>query len=128
MELTRRGIEAFQRGDVSFIQELMTPDVVLIEPPEVPGSRTFVGPAGVREAIEAWPTEWEDFRLDLVEVIDVSDDAIISVTHQQGRGRTSGIEAEFEVLFVSHLRNGKTARLEMFFTRKQALEAVGLED
>src|SRR5271169_747787 len=102
----------------------MTPDVVLIEPPEVPGARTFTGHTGVREAIEAWPTEWEDFRLDLVEILDVSDDAIISVTHQQGRGRTSGIETDFEVFFVAHLRNGKTARLEMFFNREQALKAV----
>ena len=73
-----------------------------------------------------WPTQWEDFRMDLVEIIDAGDDAVVSVTRHRGRGRESGIEMDFEVFYVHRLRHGRLARLEMFFSREQALEAGGL--
>jgi len=34
----------------------------------------------------------------------------------------------FHVFYVHHLRDGKLARMEMFFSREQALEAVGLSE
>jgi ketosteroid isomerase-like protein len=73
-----------------------------------------------------WPTQWEDFRLDLTEVLDVSDDLYVAVTRHRGRGRESGVEMDFEVFYVHRLCDGKLARLDMFFTREQALKAAGL--
>jgi ketosteroid isomerase-like protein len=123
----RRGWEAVERGDFTELGEMVTPDVVIVQPPEVPDSKTYEGRAAVMEAWEDWPTQWEEFRLDLVEIIDVSDDVLISVTRQRGRGLNSGIKMDFEVFFVALLRDGLTARMEMFFGRKQALTAAGLE-
>jgi ketosteroid isomerase-like protein len=128
VELARRGWEAVQRQDFAWLADNVTPDVVIIQPPEVPDAKSYEGRTAVIEAWEDWPAEWEDFRLDLVEIIDVSEDVLISVTRQRGRGLHSGIETDFEVFFVTHLRDGKTARMEMFFGRDQALKAVGLEE
>ena len=75
-----------------------------------------------------WPTQWEDFRIDLLEVIDAGDDVCVSVTRHRGRGSGSGIEMDFQVFYVQHGRNGKLARLEMYLSREQALEAVGLSE
>jgi ketosteroid isomerase-like protein len=66
--------------------------------------------------------------MDLIEIIDVRRDVLVSVTHDRGRGRESGIEMDFEVFYVSRFRDGKQARLEMCFTREQALDAVGLRE
>ena len=48
----------------------------------------------------------------------------MSVTRHLGRGRESGIEMDFEVFYVHRGRDGKLARMEMFFNREQALEAA----
>lgn len=124
MELTRRAFEAVGRGDFEFAQDLMTPDVVIVQPPEVPDAKTYEGRDAVRRSWEDWPRQWENFRMDLVEVIEVDEDTAIAVSRQRGRGRDSGIEMDFEVFFLSRSREGLTARIEMFFSREQALAAA----
>jgi ketosteroid isomerase-like protein len=78
----------------------------------------------MRAALEDWPTQWEDFRMSLVDVIDVSDDVVVSISRHRGRGRESGIEMDFEVCYVHHLAGGKLTLMEMYFSREQAVEAA----
>ena len=125
VDLVKLGFEALQQGDLALVEEFTTPDLLIVQPPEVPDSKTYEGPAAVAEAMEDWPNQWEDFRLDLIEVIDVSDDVAVSVTRHRGRGRESGIEMDFQVFYVHRLRDGKLARIDMFFSRERALEAAG---
>jgi ketosteroid isomerase-like protein len=128
VELGRRTFEAIQRGDFAFVQNMMAPDAVIVQPPEVPDAKTYEGPDAIRRGWEDWPRQWEDFQIELVEVVDVDDDTLISVTRQRGRGRDSGIEMDFEVFFVTYGRAGLITRMEMFFSREQAVKAVGLEE
>jgi len=128
VELVRLGFEAIARGDLALVEEFTESDAVMIQPPEVPDAKTYEGRGAIREAMEDLPTQWEDFRMDLVEIIDAGDDAVVSITRHRGRGRESGIEMDFEVFYVFWLRHGRLARLEMFFSREQALEAVGRRD
>jgi len=124
VELVRLGFELLERGDLAFFEEWTTPDLVIVQPPEVPDAKTYEGRTAVAKAWEDWPSQWEDFRLDLVEVIDAGGDAVVSVTRHRGRGRESGIEMDFQVFYVHRLRQGKLARMEMFFSREQALAAA----
>jgi ketosteroid isomerase-like protein len=128
VELVRLGWDAFGRGDVESMQRTCQPDVVIVQPRELPDSKSYEGLAGVAESIEDWPRQWEDFLLEVVEVIDASDTQLVSVTRQRGRGRESGIEMDFEVAFLHTIRDGKLSRLEMFRSREEALEAVGLRE
>jgi ketosteroid isomerase-like protein len=128
VERTREAWEAIQRGDYALAQQSMAPDAVIVQPPEVPDAKTYRGRDAIREGWEDWPRQWEDFRLDLLEVIDVSDEIVISVTRQRGHGRESGIDMDFEVYFVAHGHDGIAERTEMFFSRRQALDAAGLEE
>jgi ketosteroid isomerase-like protein len=123
-ELVRRGFDALQQGELDLFDEMSTPDLVLIQPPEVPDAKTYEGRGAVREAMEDWPNQWEDFRLDLLEIVEIGDDVAVSVTRHRGRGSGSGIEMDFEVFYVHQGRDGKLARMEMFFSREQALEAA----
>jgi ketosteroid isomerase-like protein len=125
VELTRSAFEAFERGDVEWMQSRCTPDVVIVQPPEVPDAKSYRGAEAIAEMIDDWPKQWEDFRLEVTEIIDVRDDLLISGTRHTGRGRTSGVELDFEVFYVGHLRDGKLARMEMFLSREQALRAAG---
>jgi ketosteroid isomerase-like protein len=125
VELVESGWAAFQRGDVGFLRELCRADVVIVQPPEVPDTKTYSGLAGVKEAVEDWPKQWQDFRFEVLEVIDISDDQAVSVTRHHGRGASSGIEMDAIVAYVHTITDGKLARLEMFFSKDQALSAAG---
>jgi ketosteroid isomerase-like protein len=128
VELVRAGFELAVRGDLETFEEFMAPDVVMVQPPEVPDSKSYAGPTAIRDAMADWPTQWEDFRMDLLEVIDAGGDVYVSATRHRGQGRESGIEMDFHVFYVQHLRDGKLARLEMYFSRDQALQAAGLRE
>jgi ketosteroid isomerase-like protein len=125
VELTRSAFEAFERGDVEWMQRRCAPDVVIVQPPEIPDAKTYRGAEAIAQMIDDWPKQWEEFRLEVTEIIDVSDDVLVSGTRHTGRGRTSGIELDFEVFYVGRLRDGKLARMEMFLSREQAMQAAG---
>jgi ketosteroid isomerase-like protein len=128
VDLARGAFDLWLRGDFAACQALCAPDVVIVQPPEVPDAKSYEGPNAMIAALEDWPKEWEDFKADLIEVIDVSDDIVITGTRHVGRGRSSGLEMDFLVYYVARLRDGKLARWEMYLRRDQALDAVGLSE
>ena len=128
VDLVRLGFEAIERGDLAVFDGMTTEDLVLVQPPEVPDAKTYEGRSALADSMEDWPNQWEDFRMDLVEIIDAGDEVAVSVTRHRGRGRESGIEMDFEVFYVQRGRDGKLARVEMFFSREQALEAAGVSE
>jgi ketosteroid isomerase-like protein len=128
VQAAQRAYEAWTRRDLAAIQALCTPDVVIVQPPEVPDAKSYEGPDAMIAALEDWPQEWNDFHVELVEIIDVSDDVLITVTRHSGRGASSGIDVDFHVFYVSRLRDGALARMEMYFTAEQARRASRLED
>ena len=128
VDLVRLGFEAIERGDMAVFDGMTTEDLVLVQPPEVPDAKTYEGRGAIVESLEDWPKQWEDFRMDLIEIIDAGDEVAVSVTRHRGRGRESGIEMDFEVFYVQRGRDGRLARIDMFFSREQALEAAGVSE
>src|SRR5690348_652555 len=110
VELVRAGFEAAVAGDAAAFEGYLTPDLEIVQPPEVPDAKTYRGPTAMRDAMDDWPSEWEDFRMELLEVIDVSDDTLVGVTRHRGRGGHSQIELDFQVFYVFRLRDAKLAR------------------
>jgi ketosteroid isomerase-like protein len=119
---------AFQRGDVAAMRATCHPDVLIVQPPEVPDTKAYSGLAGVKEAVEDWPKQWDDFQFEVLELIDVSDTQLVSVTRHRGHGTMSGIEVDTIVAYVHTIRDGKLTRLDMFFSKEQAFEAAGLSE
>ena len=124
VELVREGFAAWERGDIDWIIEHSDPGIEIIQPREVPDSKSYRGHDGVHEAFEDWPMQWDEFRAELLDVIDVSDTQAVSVTRHYLRAR--GIEMEQEVSYVHTFRDGLGIRWEMYLTRDEALKAAGL--
>ena len=76
------------------------------------------------QAVAAWPDQWDDYQLEIVQVVDAGTHVAIK-THQRGRGRGSGVEVEDEIWFVAGFRDEKIAEWQMFGDERQALEAAG---
>ena len=127
VEAIREMCAAWGRGDIEWLIERSDPEIEIIQPPEVPDSKLYRGHAGVREAFEDWPTQWDEFRVELLDVIDVSDTQVISVSRHYLKARDIDIQQEVTYLHT-RARDGLATRVEMFFKREEALKAAGLSE
>jgi uncharacterized protein len=73
--------------------------------------------------IHSWLSEWEHWRVEADEYLELGDHVVALVTYR-GRGRGSGVEIRHEGAHVFELRDGKVVRLEIFVDREKAIESV----
>lgn len=125
-DLAREAYAAFERGDIDWNLKHSHPDVEIVQPAEVPDSKTYRGHQGMRDAFADWPAQWDEFRVELLETIEMDDERVLSLSRHHMRAR--GLEMDTEVANVLTFRDGKLLRWEMFFGRDQALEAMGLSE
>jgi ketosteroid isomerase-like protein len=87
----------------------------------------YRGREGVAEAMRVWTGTWDDWRVELEEIVDAGD-RVVLIARESGRGKGSGIEIDQRVYGVFTLRDGKIVRWKGFIDRDQALEAAGLRE
>ena len=72
---------------------------------------------------------WKDFNSVPERFIELDDVRVLVLLHNSGRGRVSGLELTEEMTRTAnlfHFRDGKVARLIVYFDRDRALADVGL--
>ena len=120
---------AFNRGDIDAWVEYWTDD---LDYRPVGGAADDPGPIHGKKAFVAYVEDWRDtfegFRVDPVEVIDGGDDTVVAVVKASGRARLSGVETEVPYAIAYTARDGKIARGREYWTRQEALAAVGLSE
>jgi ketosteroid isomerase-like protein len=123
VEIVRKSIEAYARGDLDTALTYADPDIVW-NPVEEAASQ---GHDAIRANLERWETDFEDFEATPEEYIDAGDQVLVTV-HWSGRGRGSGLQVDIRTYSVYALRDGKVIRLDEFTERSEALEAAGLSE
>jgi ketosteroid isomerase-like protein len=120
---------AFDRGDTEAVLRLCDEDIVVTQPPELPGVPAEQhGHRGVLEAFAIWPEQWEDYRIEILRIAGVSADKVIVITRNRGRGRQSGVDVDMEISFVFTVRDARITQMRIFMQEDDALEAAGLRD
>jgi uncharacterized protein len=128
VDMVRRILDAFTRGDVEEVLSHMDPEAEL-HSAIVGGAEGHVyrGHEGFRrwyedsfESFEELRNEWSEFR-DL-------GDRVVALGHVKARGRESGVELDSPMGWVFTVRRGKLLRAEGFLSRADALEAAGLRE
>ena len=128
VEIVRRSLEAFPRGDMEEMLSYMDPEVEL-HSAIVGGAEgnVYRGHEGFRrwyadsfESFEELRNEWSEFR-DL-------GDRVLVFGHVRARGRESGVELDSPMGWVFTVRHGKLMKAEGFLSRAKALEAAGLSE
>lgn len=124
LEVPRRLIEAYARGDIpSFLNEL-DPDVEWIPIMAVLEGRVYRGREGVRQWLEDLARDWEYFDPLYEEYRDLGDRVLI-LGRWRARGRVSGVELENQpAAWVYEIKDGKVMRMQTFTDRAEALEAA----
>ena len=128
IEVAMAAVDAVNRRDTDAFLGCLSPDVEWEENGDVPGARViYRGRAAVREWFEEVLAEpWESFHIEVEEIAEASGGGIFSELLITARGRGSGAETELRFWTASWLADGKIARRQVFWSRGEALEAVGL--
>ena len=106
VEVVRRAIEAFNRGDLEMLVETVEFDDEAIEYHEYP-EFIEVGVFRGRDAItEHWLQfldAFEDYRFEIDRLIDAGDNVVV-FTYQHGRGKESGLDFEHRSAWIFTFR------------------------
>jgi hypothetical protein len=125
-ELVRRGYEAWNSGDRSWVLEHMSPEIEWITPPEDPDPGTYRGYEGVEKFWSQWRAAVGQLRFEIEEMTE-SGDHVVVVARRMGRGEHSGLEVSDRVIQVFSFEGDQCVRVHEFYDRAQALRSVGAE-
>jgi uncharacterized protein len=120
----RRGFEALQRGDLEALFDLLDTQIVWHQPEDLPDRVTAHGHAGLERIMGRWLGEWDEYSIELEELIDAGDRVVV-VQRIRGKGKGSGVEVEMREAHVYEIRDGKAVEVWEYRTKEEALKAVG---
>ena len=128
VEIVRNAFAAFERGDIEGVLRLCDEDIVITQPPDLPGvSPEQRGHRGVLDALSIWPEQWDEYRIELLRVEAAPGGKVFAAQRSSGRGKQSGVEVDMDFSFVFTVREGKIIEWRLFIQEEQALEAAGLQ-
>jgi|RhiMetdeSRZDD1v2_1073273.scaffolds.fasta_scaffold891071_3 ketosteroid isomerase-like protein len=126
VEIVRRSIEAYNRGDLDAVFKDAAPDFEYDLSRAVGPWRGVYGRDGalsqIREIVESW--EW--VRVEQHELIEVGEHVVVPWT-LRGAGR-DGIEVEARSTWLCTIRDGLIVRICLYQELQEAFEAAGLRE
>jgi ketosteroid isomerase-like protein len=128
VEIVKVAYEDFARVGLDRFMEHFTDDV---EYRALAGELRFE-PCRGKDAVRAWLQDWidmfDEFWMELVEVIDAGAVTVFTGERYGGRARLSGLVTDSANWTVFTIRDDKIASGHEYPTREQALEAAGLAE
>jgi len=129
--MSAENVEIIREGYARFIAtgeplgDLMSPDFVwdMSTFRGWPERKTYEGIEGTREFLEDWVSAWEDWRLELKDLIDAGDQ-VVAIVHQSGRSKATGLPVDMTFAQVWTLEDGRQTRMRMYADPDEALRAV----
>jgi len=87
---------------------------------EFHGLEEFIG------FLRSWVEPYEEWRIEVEDILDPGGDRVVAVLRQEGRLRDSESRVEMHYGIVYTVKDGTIRRAEVYATPEQALEAAGL--
>jgi len=124
VEVVQRWIDAWNRGERSFPDNEVHPDVKVV-------SRFRPEPYYGRDGVEQWIREvdeqFQEWRISVDAWRDVGSQ-VVALGQLHLRGRTGGVEFDQAAAAVVEVIDGKLLKLRFFADQAEALEAAGLRE
>ena len=128
LDLPRRLIEAYNRGDIPSFLECLDPDVEWIPIMAALEGRVYRGHAGVRRWLDDLARDWEYFEPCYEEYHDLGDRVLI-LGRWRARGRSSGVELTNQpAAWLYEIKDGRAVWMRTFTDRAEALESAGVSE
>lgn len=128
-ETAQRSYEAFGRGDIPAVLGVLSPQVEW----QVPASLPFedqVGPEAVGQNIfAALANLFDDFGVEVREILDAGDDAVVALGAYRGTGRQTGKQLDPEFVHLWRFDpEGKVRFFRSYTDTHQWLEVLGTDE
>jgi ketosteroid isomerase-like protein len=129
VELIRRFEDSWARRDLEAALECVHTDMEFDWSASMgPFKGTYKGHDGLARFWTEMLDVFERFSPEMVEVIECGPEELITVDVVRARGKGSGIEMQARGAMLWTMREGKIVRGQMFQTKEEAIEAVGLSE
>jgi len=127
VENVRRGIDAWNRGDLDEWLAGFAPEAELHTTGRFPDRGVYRGRAGLERY---WAEIHEDVEEMSLSISDLraSGDRVFQAVTVRGQGKRGKVPLEQPIWFVTTLRDGLAVRVENYIDRAEALEAAGLSE
>jgi uncharacterized protein len=126
VEIVRRSVEAFARGDLDAFLAAHDPDVEWRTAADEPNPQIYRGHDGLRRFVadisEAWVDRFDDV-MEFHAFIDLGDWVVVPWTARL-RGRSSGVPIDVRETYAVRVEDGRIVRVEEYRTREEAIDAV----
>ncbi len=120
-------IDAFNRRDFDAIAHLDHPAIEWRTSSEDPDASTHRGQEAVRRYLDGYIESFPDLHIEVTECFPAGDDRVVAVNRFVGESAT-GVPMDWSLTTVSTVKDGRFVRVEEYFDRAQALEAVELSE
>lgn len=126
-QLVQAWLAAIKRRDAEELVALADPDVHYM--PYLAtlsgGEGAYRGHEGLRQYVRDLDDAWEWYEVSTDECRDLGDH-VLFVGRLRAKGETSGLEVHEDITGIYAVRAGRIAAFDLFDTRAEALQAVGL--
>jgi ketosteroid isomerase-like protein len=126
VEIVRRAFDAWNGGDPEAAVDLLDPDVEWHLPPNFPDEQEWHGRDAVVRGLTGVAGSFEEFRIEVQELIDAGD-RVVALVRFHGRAALTGlnlggmgVDAQ-----IWTLRDGKAVDIQMYNGSDEALRAIG---
>ena len=116
VQLLQEVFNAFNRGGVEAALPYFAEDVEWHAPPEWLEQSVYLGHDGLRRLAGDWGANFDEYRLDLESATDVGGGRLLVLIYQRGSIKGEGREVEQQIGYDWQLRDGKTARVKVYFS------------
>jgi ketosteroid isomerase-like protein len=126
VEMARKNFERFM--ETQRATEVFSPDLVW-DFSEFRGwveDDVYLGPAGFDEQMARWTEPFEDYTIELTDVIDLGGDDLLALGVQRGRLKGSGAVLEMPLGQIWTFPDGKLTRIRIFADQDDARAAAGV--
>jgi ketosteroid isomerase-like protein len=130
VDLSRPGSVSTASVPSETLGEFIDPEIEWFGPREFPDlAEPHYGHAGVQRYLAEIAEVLDDYRMVPERFIDAGEDRVLVFSREGGRGKGSG--AAVETHLTAHLwtlKDGQAVRMQSYWERTDALEAVGLSE
>jgi uncharacterized protein len=128
VELVRRGLEAFNSGDIDRILSFTGPDFEIEVPPGLSAEPdTYRGHAGVRRYFQSFEEAMDEVHFQAERFWDAAEAVVVDAL-VTARGKQTAILVEQRAAQLWTIRGGSVIRIRAYASLSEALEAVGLKE
>lgn len=128
VRVARRSVDAINNPDLFMRFDGLDPEAEIQDYPGLPDAEWHRGLKGVVAWLTRLREAFGEFQLEMSNVVEVPPDRVLFDWHATGASRTHGIPLSLVGATVYTFRERKIVRAEVFLTRDDALESVGLTE